>query len=101
MAGHADLAAADRRAQDGQHQLLNGWTGLRCLVLEGADKGGGGVFRSKDVPPPHSCGCNGGVMVARCSPNRALALAQTLGTSAKCPRQNRQEDRNRGVNGIL
>jgi hypothetical protein len=52
VAGHADLAAADRRAQDGQHQLLNGWTGLRCLVLEGADKGGGGVFRSKEVPPP-------------------------------------------------
>jgi hypothetical protein len=52
VAGHAHLAAADRRAQDGQHQLLNGWTGLRCLVLEGADQGGGGVFRSKEVPPP-------------------------------------------------
>jgi hypothetical protein len=71
-------AWVEGRREGGQHQLLNGRDRLVLPGATGVEQGRGGLHRRKEKKRPHSRPFRLGVIAARCSANRELALALSL-----------------------
>ena len=74
----SESAWVEGRRQGGQHQLLNGQDRLVLPGATGVEQGRGGLHRRKEKKRPHSRPFRLGIIAARCSANRELALALSL-----------------------